>query len=192
MEPDLKYGKGYIKALRNSIDSVKILGNMKKVLFIAPASYPVHGAESIVNMKLLNALFDSNQFDIDLISRDETHYNYLSPPLEEYGLKCYHKTIRVDNKITDIKVIWQNLMAWLKFGIWFPDVIGLTRVREAERLVKKNNYDYVVTKNPPSFLIGYYLKKMYGIKWVASWNDPYPRTKYPEPYGKGTLMRTRR
>ena len=159
---------------------------MKKVLFIAPASYPVHGAEAIVNMKLLNALFNSGQFDIDLISREETKFNYPSPPLESYGLKCYHKIIKVNNKRTDLKVIWQNIVTWYKFGIWFPGCHwAYPGACEAEKLIKKNKYDYVVSKNPPSFLVAYYLKKKYGIKWVASWNDPYPYIKYPVPYGKG-------
>jgi len=159
---------------------------MKKVLFVSPASCPVHGAESIVNMKLLRALFASGKFDIDLISREETSHNYPSPPLESYGLTCYHKIIRVKSKKTDPKVIWQNLMTLLKFGVWFPGCHwAYPGLLEAERLVKENKYDYVITKNPPSFLIGYYLKKKYGIKWVASWNDPYPREKYPAPYGNG-------
>ena len=43
----------------------------------------------------------------------------------------------------------------------------------------------MLTKNAPSFLLGYYAKKCYGQKWVATWNDPYPEIKYPEPYGRG-------
>ena len=54
-----------------------------------------------------------------------------------------------------------------------------------EELVKQTHYDYILTKNAPSYLLGYYLKKKYGLKWVASWNDPYPHDKYPYPYGKG-------
>ena len=42
---------------------------MKKILMIAPASYPVNGAEAIVNIKLLKALSDSGKFEIDLISK---------------------------------------------------------------------------------------------------------------------------
>ena len=42
---------------------------MKKILMIAPASYPVNGAEAIVNIKLLKALSDSGEFEIDLISK---------------------------------------------------------------------------------------------------------------------------
>ena len=32
---------------------------------------------------------------------------------------------------------------------------------------------------------GIYLKKKYGVKWVANWNDPYPVCRFPKPYGKG-------
>ena len=52
-----------------------------------------------------------------------------------------------------------------------------------------NKYDYIVTKSSPSLFLGWYLKKKYGIKWIASWNDPCPASKYPPPYGKGADYR---
>ena len=55
-----------------------------------------------------------------------------------------------------------------------------------KKFMESNNYDYLLTKNSPSLLLGYYAKKKYGIKWVATWNDPCPDVKYPEPYGKGS------
>lgn len=48
---------------------------MKRILFIAPASFPVTGAENIVNIKLLQALSKSGDFEIDLVSKNNTALN---------------------------------------------------------------------------------------------------------------------
>lgn len=166
---------------------------MKRVLFISPSSYPVHSAESVVNMKLLHALSTSGDFDIDLISRREKYKNYPTFPISKLGCSFNnHIIIEVDNKIWNPIVMWQNLMALFKFGFWFKGCHwAYPALIQAETLISKNTYDYVVTKNAPSLLVGYYLKKKYGIKWVASWNDPFPDILYPAPYGQGLEYRTK-
>ena len=60
---------------------------MKRILFIAPCSYPVVIAECIVNMKLLQALSNSGEFEIDLVSRDHPHKLYKVEPLESFNVK---------------------------------------------------------------------------------------------------------
>lgn len=40
-------------------------------------------------------------------------------------------------------------------------------------------------KNASSYILAYYLKKKYGIKWIAFWNDPFPAYLWIEPYGHG-------
>lgn len=157
----------------------------KKILVIAPKSYPVIDAEAIVNIKLLTALSNSNQFEIDLISKRGGQY-YPSDSLESYNVKINkHEIIQVENKI-NLSTIFQHIVSYLVFGCTFMGahwaVVALPCVK---RLVKSNKYDYVLTKNSPSFLLGWYLKKRYGIKWIATWNDPCPDVKYPQPYGEG-------
>ena len=153
---------------------------------IAPASFPVTGAEAIVNIKLLKALSDSGKFEIDLISKKNKWQHYQSSVLSDYGVKLKSiNIIEVDNRIT-VKVIVQHLFSLIQFGVIFKGIhwsfVALSIVKE---LLRTNRYDFVMTKNSPSFLLGWYVKKKYGIKWVASWNDPYPTSKYPFPYGKG-------
>ena len=153
---------------------------------IAPSSYPVDGAESIVNIKLLKALSDSGKFEIDLIARQRHWSNYVTASFESYGINVKSlNVITVDNKI-NFKTIWGHFMALLLFGVVFKGAHWAVKALPVvKRLIKKNKYDYVLTKNAPSFLLGYYLKKHYGQKWIATWNDPYPEIKYPEPYGRG-------
>jgi len=167
---------------------------MKKILVISPQSYPVTGAESIVNMKMLKALSNSKNFEIDLISKRNKWINYPEDKLERYGINLRSlKVIEVDNKIS-LKTIFQHIMCIFKFGTVFKGshwaYIALPTIKA---LVNQNKYDYVLTKNSPSLLLGSYLKKHYGLKWVANWNDPCPSVKYPHPYGqgydsKGTLL----
>lgn len=156
---------------------------MKKILFIAPGSYPIGGAESIVNIKLLKALSHSGQFEIDLVSKRNKSVNYPSPPLETLGIKLNSISIvEVDNKFS-FRTLFQHLMCLFYFGVVFKgshwSVAALPVVK---RLVCNNHYDYIITKNSPSLLLGYYLKRRYGIKWVATWNDPYPHFLYPKIY----------
>ena len=158
---------------------------MKKILYISPDSYPMHGAESIVNLKLLRAMTRSGQFSIDLISKRNKNQQYGENSLSELGIKLNSLNIvEVDNKI-NLSTIWGHIMCFLKFGIVFKGSHwAYSALKIAEALVKDNKYDYVLTKSLTAPLLGYYFKKKYGIKWVATWNDPYPDCLYPEIYAK--------
>lgn len=159
---------------------------MKRILLIASSCYPVNGAEEIVNIKMLQAFKHSEQFKIDLVSRKRKWELYPSASLEEYDvdINSLH-VIEVDNK-RNLQTFWQHLKSFFYFGVvfhgshWAAESLSLSK-----KLYKANQYDYVLTKSESSFLIGYYLKKHYGAKWVATWNDPYPVFKNPIPYGKG-------
>ncbi|MDE6368367.1 MAG: hypothetical protein K2K94_03935, partial [Muribaculaceae bacterium] len=159
---------------------------MKHILIIAPRSIPVYGAEEIVNLKLLKALSNSGQFKIDLISRRNktVDYPYDAHDVEGVRLNANH-IIEVDNRVTP-QVAFQHLKALIKFGCVFRGAHWAVQcVAIAENLVRNNNYDYIITKSESSFLLGYYLKQKFGVKWVATWNDPYPFYKCPPPYGNG-------
>lgn len=164
---------------------------MKHILMIAPRSIPVYGAEEIVNLKLLKALSNSGQFKIDLISRRNktVDYPYDAHDVESVRLNSNH-IVEVDNRVTP-QVALQHLNALAKFGCVFRGAHWAAEcVPIAENLVRNNNYDYVITKSESSFLLGYYLKKKFGVKWVATWNDPYPFYKCPPPYGSGPKSRS--
>lgn len=159
---------------------------MKKILYIAPACYPVNGAEAIVNIKLLRTLLQSNEFDVDIVSKKYKVTNYPSASAESYGIESSKlHIVEVDNKV-NLKTIWETSLCLFKFGVTMKGAHwAYAALHVVEELVKQTHYDYILTKNAPSYLLGYYLKKKYGLKWVASWNDPYPHDKYPYPYGKG-------
>lgn len=157
-----------------------------KILMIAPSSIPLNGAEAIVNTKLLE-LLTNNNFKIDLISKKHKWEEYpLQNNLNELNIKLNNiKTVEVDNKL-NFKTVMQHLFTYIIFGTVFKGAHWAYVVYfNNKQFFKNNNYDYVLTKDAPSYLLGYLLKKKYKYKWVASWNDPYPGLKYPEPYGKG-------
>lgn len=157
---------------------------MKKILMIAPASIPINGAEHIVNAKLLEAFSLDGNFEIDLIAKKHKWEHYPSNSKLNLNLKSLN-IIEVDNKFTLI-TLWQHFLTLLYFGIVFKGAHWAAKALPiVKKLVANNQYDYVLTKDTPSLLLGYYLKKKYGLKWVATWNDPYPVSKYPHPYGLG-------
>jgi glycosyltransferase involved in cell wall biosynthesis len=158
----------------------------KKILFIAPSSFPVNSPEAIVNIKLLE-LLSSNDYQIDLISKKIKWSNYPSTQsLEDLDVKINRNiVVEVDNKLT-LKTLFQHLCIYFLFGTVFKGAHWAYEVIFNNRsFFKDEKYDYVITKDTPSFLIGYYLKKKYGLKWISTWNDPYPPLKYPVPYGSG-------
>lgn len=159
---------------------------MKRVLFVTTSCFPVRGAECIVNARLLSVLSKSGQFKIDLVTKKSKWQNYPSDSLEEYGIQLESlEMIEVDNAI-NIRTIWQHFLAFMRFGIvnkgdhWAAKALPIIKV-----LVKRNSYDYILTRAQPSHLIGDYVKRKYGVKWVCTWNDPYPTEMYPKPFGKG-------
>ncbi len=159
----------------------------KKILVIAPLCLPITGAEAIVNAKLLSALSIDGRFEIDLISKVVKTGPYpRGANYKEFNISLNNLAqIEVDNVI-NYKTILGHLEAYFKFGTatkgshWAPKALKV-----AEKWVKNNNYDYVLSKSFPSLLVAYYIKRKYGVKWVATWNDPFPDVKYPYPYGKG-------
>lgn len=159
---------------------------MKHILFIANSCLPVTGPENICNARQLAVLSQSGEFIIDLVTRHDNTTYYPNDDIEEYEIKLNSLNfVDVENKI-NLKTLWQHFRAWWRFGVveagyhWAIAALPL-----CEKLVKENEYDFIVSKNASSYILAYYLKKKYGIKWVASWNDPFPAFLWIEPYGHG-------
>lgn len=72
----------------------------------------------------------------------------------------------------------KRLLYWIRINLIIPDariVWNKYAVKEAEKLIKKQNYNLVVTTSPPhsSQLIGLKLKRKCNIKWVTDFRDPW-------------------
>lgn len=157
----------------------------KRILFIAPASIPVNSPEAIVNFKQLEILSKEGCI-IDVVSRriKKSHYPFSEATNNPFKLNSVH-ILEVGSSIT-LQTVILHILAFLKFGVSFRGAHwACIALPLCKKLVELNQYDAVMTKSLPSELVGYWLKKKKGIKWIATWNDPYPVEKYPFPYGKG-------
>ncbi len=157
----------------------------KRILFLAPASIPVNGAESIVNVKVIKLLV-AKGYKIDLISKHYIWDHYPTTQDEELQAALASiTTIKVSNKLS-LNTLWLHFRAWARFGVLFKGIHwAFLASKRVEQLMASNKYECIMTKNIPSEVVGNWAKRRYGIPWVATWNDPYPHERYPEPYGKG-------
>ncbi len=159
--------------------------NFYRILLIAPKCFPVNGAEAIVNIKLLRALSEDGSFVIDLVSRKNLRIVYPSDSIESYNVSLNSLNVIENKGGFSFLVLLQSICTLGVFRCIFPGCHwALRSLPIVKGLLKSNNYDFVLTKSSPSFLLGAYLKRK-GVNWVASWNDPYPTSFYPSPYGKG-------
>lgn len=159
--------------------------NGKRILFIAPESFPVNGAEAIVNIKQLEILSEAGCI-IDVVSKKRKWTDY---PLMELSDTNIHlnslHVLEVDNRL-NWSTIKLHILTWLTFGVVYKGAHwAWLALQTCKKLLRENQYDCVMTKSFPSELVGYWIKKHKNIKWVATWNDPFPVEKYPVPYGNG-------
>lgn len=157
----------------------------KHILFIAPESFPVNGAEAIVNIKQLEILSNAGCV-IDVVSKKRKWTDYPLTELADTGIQLNSlHVLEVDNHL-NWESVKLHLLTFFTFGIVYKGAHwAWPALQVCKKLLKQNQYDCVITKSFPSELVGYWIKKNKGIKWVATWNDPYPVEKYPFPYGNG-------
>lgn len=157
----------------------------KRILFVAPESFPVNGAEAIVNIKQLEILSKAGCI-IDVVSKKRkwTDYPLMELSDTDIHLNSLH-VLEVDNRL-NWSTIKLHILTWLTFGVVYKGAHwAWLALQTCKKLLRENQYDCVMTKSFPSELVGYWIKKHKGIKWIATWNDPYPVEKYPAPYGDG-------
>lgn len=155
-----------------------------RILLIAPKCYPIEGAESIVNIKMLQAFAPYEDIEVDVVSRRHNAGVYPSDGIERYNVRVGELCIVESCNKLNLKTMWQTFMCFVVFGSGFKgSVWAYAALPYIKQIIKKKHYDFVLTKNSPSFLLGAYLNRK-GIPWVASWNDPAPDGFYPAPYGR--------
>lgn len=171
---------------------------MKRILFIAPHSFPIHSSESIVNAKLAFALAEQGyKLDIySMLPNVEYPLSQTEEKLSKHSNIIVH-TLKNDMilerknifKLSTIKVILSHLYVFLRTGyIYNGIVIPYKMKNEIEKNIAKESkfsYDVMITRGFWTEIVAFHIKKKYGVKWVANWNDPFPGSKFPPPYGKG-------
>ena len=155
-----------------------------KALLITIGYLPYTFSEALCNAKLVYALQEKG-WEVDVISRVDEGNTYCTEWQEPWlCLKpnVYEVTYPAGNKVSRV---WDLLRSTIQMG-GFP-LNGIRWARRAYQkavaLHKEKHYDVILTRSPSDIphIIGYKLKRRFGIRWIANWNDP-SATIWPEPY----------
>lgn len=172
---------------------------MKRILYIAPHSFPIKSSESICNSKVAFVLASNkNKVDVFTCSDSSTYPqdskidNFLkgSPNLRVISVSpsknIFHRNGSI---VSNLKNVPHNLKIFLKTGYFYNGISTPFAILQAvEKLIKSEggfHYDVMITRGFFTDIVGIILKRKYGVKWVANWNDPFPLKRFPFPYGQG-------
>ncbi len=172
---------------------------MKRILFIAPHSFPIKSSESICNSKVAYTLAESGyKVDVFTCSDDST---YPKDSNIDTVLKNSEnlRIVTVNNSniffsrqksfFENLKLIPHHLKIFLRTGYFYNGISTPYNIlKQIEDAIKKEggfHYDVMITRGFLTDIAGIALKKKYGVKWIANWNDPFPLKRFPAPYGLG-------
>jgi glycosyltransferase involved in cell wall biosynthesis len=178
---------------------------MKKILFVSFFSPPIGsgGGERVI--KLIKYLKNFKKY---LLTSDYPTYKYrddssrIPEDVEVVRVKfkdprifipkVFYKILKrgkEENKdiIEKYKVLKQSILTKLRLYLFIPDdkvKWAKSSYKVAEKLIKENDIDVIVTSGPPhsTHLVGLYLKRRKNIKWVMDLRDLWslnPFVDYP-------------
>ncbi len=158
-----------------------------RLLLLAPNCIQESDPEGIVNAKFARALLRAG-YQVSLLSALRTATRNRYPAITagssvELAAICHPIQLpyvwSAHNVLSHFQA-WRRTGYLLKGSAWVDGAAGV-----AELLLQQHHFDFVISRNPPSELLGLALAKNHGIPWIATWNDPYPTEKYPQPYSGG-------
>ncbi len=157
-----------------------------RILMLAPACYPLTGAECIVNAKLVLAMLRDG-WEVDVLSFRHKGVFYPDAPEARWRM-VQQRMIYCPAELgrRSIGRLWAEAWGSLRSGYWMLGA-GWAHwaVRQGRRMLKSKSYDVIMSRSWPGFLAGMILAKSTGCPWIANWNDPWPDAAYPQPYGQG-------
>lgn len=145
-------------------------------------------AKKGVQLKVVTTL------DGDYPYRDESLLSEIPPSVQVYRSKPFsfsklwqflgQKELpygSLQNKEYDS--ILKKILYWLRLNFIVPDMrIGWNPAayKSALRVLRQDKFDYIITTGPPhsSHLVGWKLKKRYGIQWRTDFRDPMAEIYY--------------
>lgn len=170
----------------------------KKILYIAPHSFPISSSESICNSKIAYTLADMG-YRIDVFCCVEPYHYPENQELDQllgihnnmhiYKVVRRRAVLRKSSLFEKIKSAINHLVSFIHVGyVYNGSVLSYDIIKAINKINHQGStfpYDVIITRGYYTDIVGIYFKKKYGIKWIANWNDPYPDEKFPPPYGKG-------
>lgn len=171
---------------------------MKRILFIAPHSYPIKSSESICNSKVAYMLAESGyKVDVYTCSDSSTYPADIvldsklrdSENLSIYTVTPDYIILRKEPLARIVRAVAYNTKILLQTGYFYNGISTTYLILQAiKKRIKEEgglHYDAVITRGYNTDIAGIYLSKKYGLKWIANWNDPFPMKRFPAPYGEG-------
>ena len=173
---------------------------MKKKILLIAYYWPPSGGPGVQRWLKMSYYLAEMGHDITVLTVDPGHANY--PNLDEGLVQDVHPKIRVVRSRafnpyrilswwkkdgTDVasnfsipkKAKWKfKLLAIIRTHLFIPDPRrGWNRYALAagRKLMRENTFDTVISTSPPhsTQLIGWKLKKEFGVKWIVDFRDPW-------------------
>lgn len=155
-----------------------------RALFITIGYVPYSFSEALCNAKLVYALMEDG-WEVDVISRKSLG--------RAYSREWNEPWLRLQSNLYELYFSKGSILYRVVDTIYSACQMGgypIKGIRWARRayqkaveLCKEKHYDVIFTRSPNDVphIVGYKLKKRFGIRWIANWNDP-SKTIWPEPY----------
>jgi glycosyltransferase involved in cell wall biosynthesis len=170
---------------------------MKKILFIAPHSFPIRSSESICNAKVAYCLAEAGyQVDVYTCADKSTYpadteldqFLRTSPNLRIRTVSPDYVLLRTLSPAKMLRALGFNLRILFSTGYFYNGISipYLIYKKVEEECGRVFDYDYILSRGYSTDLAAILLTKKYDIPWIANWNDPFPIVKFPPPYGKGS------
>ena len=163
---------------------------MKRILILAPSSFPIVNSEAITNAKLIYLLAQMG-YDVVVLSRiSNLKAESLYPESEEERKILSLNNVQVEylnvyNGVNFYSML-EHLLCFLMTGCVYRGANwNYYAIKKAVELNKKKKFDILITRGFYTEIAGIYLTRKLKIKWIANWNDPYPLSRFPPPYGLG-------
>jgi len=154
-----------------------------KALLITTGYLPYTFSECLCNAKLVYAL-QKNGWEVDVISRSDDGLSY-SREWNEPWLCLRQNTYEITYPLGNSFSRFCDLIrSTIVMGSPLEGIRWARRAyKKAVKLYEEKHYDVIFTRSPSDVphSVGYKLKKRFGIRWIANWNDP-SETIWPEPY----------
>lgn len=101
-----------------------------------------------------------------------------TPTFKKLFSKQKSKTPYGSLKIADNDKIFKKLAVWIRLNFVVTDARKIWNkhaVKKAIEILSDKSIDAIITTGPPhsTHLIGSKLKKLYGIRWIADFRDPW-------------------
>jgi glycosyltransferase involved in cell wall biosynthesis len=166
-----------------------------RLLFVTPEYFDPVNAEAVMNRKLVTAL-RRHGASVDVVAQCSFH---------RAGLERSCQSAEPETRAR-AEGLRERLSRWLGAarrqagrplgGCLFEQRTHVNQrlwarwaAQQAVGLCQRNPYHVLLSTTAWGHLAAWRIHHRTRIPWVANWNDPFPKAKYPPPYGQGAGAR---